>query len=504
MNKYKQALGICALLLLLCPAALVAQSKSKAPVVYTYSLEQTTIRIDRSLNPHEIDSISRQFALDELQLAHLFEQGKLHPQAMEQGWQLAKADKNYFELRKMQEAGKVMAEEPNEQQAFVPWENRLLLTDHFVKNNFNAYHYFPTATYGINQFKPQEAPILVADKVRFTLKGYRQAREVLISGSFNGWSTGSGHMQPTADGWAIELPLQPGKHLYKFIVDGHWINDPHNLQKEKDGYRGFNSVYFVYNKKFVFDALPQAKKVHLTANFNQWNTKNLPLKKEDGKWILALYLAEGTYAYKFKVDNKWYLDPENPVSLFDEDGIENSYTSIGDTLFFELSGYANAKQVVLTGNFNQWNERELKMQKTATGWRLPYVLAAGAYEYKYIIDGQWLVDPAAIYTTGSGDYTNGLRIVKPNIRIRLDGYAKAEEVIVSGSFNFWDEYSLKLQRDEAGWYIDYYLAPGKHTYKFKVDGQWIRDPQNLLWEENEFGTGNSVIWMQPNDRSPAP
>lgn len=502
MNKYKQAIGLCVLLLMLWPAALWAQPKSKARVVYTYSHEETTIRLDRSLNARELDSISQQFALEELQLAHLFKQGKLHADAISQGWQLIKADKHQFELLKLHEPVKATTDVHPE--AFVPWENRLLLTDHFIKNNFNPYHYYPTATYGVNQFKPKEAPVLVDGKVRFTLKGYRQASDVYISGSFNAWSTGHGKMQRSMEGWEIELPLGAGKHLYKFIVDGQWINDPHNLQKEKDGYRGFNSVYFVYNKTFVFDALPQAKKVHLTASFNGWDTKSLPLQKKDGKWELELYLTEGTHAYKFKADNKWYLDPDNPISLLDEDGIENSYTSVGDTLFFELQGYTQAKQVILTGNFNLWNERELRMQRTATGWQLPYVLAAGAYEYKFIVDGQWLVDPAAAYTTGSGDFTNGLRIVKPNIRIRLDGYEKAEEVVLAGSFNFWDEYSLKLQRDDKGWYIDYYLAPGKHTYKFKVDGQWIRDPENLLWEENEFGTGNSVIWMYPNEKAVAP
>jgi len=39
---------------------------------------------------------------------------------------------------------------------------------------------------------------------------------------------------------------------------------------------------------------------------------------------------------------------------------------------------------------------------------------------------------------------------------------------------------------------------GKHLYKFIVDGKWIKDPDDPLWEGNEFGTDNSVIWIEHN------
>jgi hypothetical protein len=28
-----------------------------------------------------------------------------------------------------------------------------------------------------------------------------------------------------------------------------------------------------------------------------------------------------------------------------------------------------------------------------------------------------------------------------------------------------------------------------------VDKEWKLDPGNELWEENEYGTGNSVLWI---------
>jgi hypothetical protein len=50
---------------------------------------------------------------------------------------------------------------------------------------------------------------------------------------------------------------------------------------------------------------------------------------------------------------------------------------------------------------------------------------------------------------------------------------------------------------DGKWVIPLYLKPGKHTYKFLVDGKWIIDPANDLWENNQYGTGNSVLWIEP-------
>lgn len=71
--------------------------------------------------------------------------------------------------------------------------------------------------------------------------------EVLLSGSFNDWGGDADHADvmtdPDGDGiFEVELDLVPGKYLYKFVVDGTWLHDPANPNKEDDGYDGFNSV----------------------------------------------------------------------------------------------------------------------------------------------------------------------------------------------------------------------------------------------------------------------
>jgi 1,4-alpha-glucan branching enzyme len=139
----------------------------------------------------------------------------------------------------------------------------------------------------------------------------------------------------------------------------------------------------------------------------------------------------------------------------------------------------------------------LRMTRTKTGWQIPYVLAPGNYEYKFIVDGKWMTDPANPVSSGSGDQKNSVRVIDPNYTFVLKKYPNAKKVLLSGSFNNWADEGYMMQKKDGVWTFPVYLAAGKYTYKFVVDGQWIIDPENELYEENEFGTGNSVLWIDP-------
>jgi 1,4-alpha-glucan branching enzyme len=106
-------------------------------------------------------------------------------------------------------------------------------------------------------------------------------------------------------------------------------------------------------------------------------------------------------------------------------------------------------------------------------------------------------DPANPATTGSGDFTNSCITVKPNFTFTLKQFPDAKNVIVTGSFNGWNKDSYKMTRKDGAWEYTLNLKPGKYTYKFIVDGQWMIDPANEEWEENRAGTGNSVLWVKP-------
>ncbi len=67
---------------------------------------------------------------------------------------------------------------------------------------------------------------------------------VAVTGSFSGWNPAAHPMTRGRDGvYRADVPLPPGRQLYKFVVDGtDWFSDPTNPDRESDGYGGWNSV----------------------------------------------------------------------------------------------------------------------------------------------------------------------------------------------------------------------------------------------------------------------
>lgn len=60
---------------------------------------------------------------------------------------------------------------------------------------------------------------------------------------------------------------------------------------------------------------------------------------------------------------------------------------------FRLSGYPNARIVAVAGSFNNWNQSQFLFTRVGDEWICKINLPPGKYEYKFIVDGNWLVDP---------------------------------------------------------------------------------------------------------------
>lgn len=56
----------------------------------------------------------------------------------------------------------------------------------------------------------------------------------------------------------------------------------------------------------------------------------------------------------------------------------------------------DAKQVSVCGDFNGWAPGAAPMKRDAKGlWSATLDLAPGRYQYKFVVDGQWIPDPRA-------------------------------------------------------------------------------------------------------------
>jgi 1,4-alpha-glucan branching enzyme len=71
---------------------------------------------------------------------------------------------------------------------------------------------------------------------------------------------------------------------------------------------------------------------------------------------------------------------------------------------------------------------------------------------------------------------------------------EASEVCLLGDFNQWNVKAHPMKMDKTGvWKKILMLPPGRHEYKFLVDGRWETDPKNDEMWFNCYGTHNSVI-----------
>ena len=72
------------------------------------------------------------------------------------------------------------------------------------------------------------------------------AQAIAVAGTFNNWNPRLNPMRNTGKGkWVATLLLAPGKHEYRFVVDGHWKEDPLAQETVPNPFGGVNSVMVV-------------------------------------------------------------------------------------------------------------------------------------------------------------------------------------------------------------------------------------------------------------------
>jgi 1,4-alpha-glucan branching enzyme len=82
---------------------------------------------------------------------------------------------------------------------------------------------------------------------------------------------------------------------------------------------------------------------------------------------------------------------------------------------------------------------------------------------------------------------------KQRVQVTLDAPA-AQQVHVTGTFCDWQANAQPLKKGRDGiWKTTLWLPPGRHEYRFVVDGQWRDDPKCGERVPNSFGTENCVL-----------
>jgi len=253
------------------------------------------------------------------------------------------------------------------------------------------------------------------------------------------------------------------------------------------------------------------KEVNLAGGFNNWSTNKWRMKRT-GEFTFELHKKlkdfddEFSWEFKFVINNQYWAEPDKEFNNISESSQRSFWFSkiynhkmytdkpdVNGNTHFYLKGHENANTVVLSGTFNRWNEEGFKMKKIKGGWKLSLKLKPDTYQYKFIVDGNWMEDPDNPNKVYNEHYTfNSILNLKKFVTFELKGYENARKIILTGSFNAWNEKDLVMKKSNNTWYYSLKLDGGKHHYKFIVDGGWIIDPNNPVKEHDPYGNINSV------------
>jgi len=110
---------------------------------------------------------------------------------------------------------------------------------------------------------------------------------------------------------------------------------------------------------------------------------------------LFLDEVEGT-RYKFNRDsdgNYSTLTFEYEGSQYTAERVVLPPPSLKGNTTFRLKGYPEASIVTLAGAFNNWDQSQLVCGREGDEWICRIDLEPGYHTYKFIVDGNWVLDP---------------------------------------------------------------------------------------------------------------
>jgi hypothetical protein len=203
-----------------------------------------------------------------------------------------------------------------------------------------------------------------------------EAGAVFLAGSFNGWNATANPMKKLESGtWVITIQLGPGKHEYKFVVDGAWITDFENPDSAPDPYGGVNSIVELDNSGNILQRSGGTKQLANTAwnpriNFNGFFLFRAPVYKNydgDNRWRMyrpsynfdlnsLVTINEQVEGYfRLRVDSETNLANVNAVSAWLNEG----HIKITPPNVMDLLGYYSMEVLKSEDPFTLYGDVDL-------------------------------------------------------------------------------------------------------------------------------------------------
>jgi len=190
-----------------------------------------------------------------------------------------------------------------------------------------------------------------------------------------------------------------------------------------------------------------------------------------------------------------------PVGLAWRGATQGADPAHGDNVVytrFHWPADLGGKEVSVWGSFNNW-AKGVKLHRFEDGSAFSVVLPLqpGTYEYKYVVDGDWLtaLHEQTVYTS---EGTNNFRTVAPTIEFSIAAPG-ARQVLVVGDWDGW-QYSLLMQKepDNSGVFTcQAHLPAGQYSYYYVVDDEVVLNPDEQYEVDEDRGAVHKDWSYQP-------
>ncbi|HRY98206.1 MAG TPA: alpha-amylase family glycosyl hydrolase [Bacteroidales bacterium] len=205
---------------------------------------------------------------------------------------------------------------------------------------------------------------------------------------------------------------------------------------------------------------------------------------EDSGRVLRLIPPEkmhGVDALRFRLKGEWYDIPVYaPSALW-----------VG--LRFDPQG-KQYSEVTVVGEMNAWDPRATPMEWSGRAWEVMLMLEPGQYQYQFVADGQWVLDPAAVKQVPNGIGGTNSQMEVGDVCGQLTPHLKTQElqgrkVVLSanngpvGAVAFWQNHQIRGTELRQGQVV---LNIPKEAARMKRS--WIR-----VYAWNAYGRSNDVL-----------
>ncbi len=170
-------------------------------------------------------------------------------------------------------------------------------------------------------------PILYQDGILFTYGG-KENDTVSLSGSFLNWTRKFKMKKKDYGIYEVFIPLElkAGEYTYRFFVNKVWINDPSQSHQVNDRYGTLMSAFYLEKDMVFIKKSPKRikgrvykfflkdqryQKVSWIGNDNLWDPYVDYMRLEGVYWVIEKHIDSNRTFYKYRVDGKLMLDPNN-------------------------------------------------------------------------------------------------------------------------------------------------------------------------------------------------